>query len=160
MFIYEHSGSIIYQVMDNFPHDLSGLRAFPAMPPRSLALSWSHDLGCCHLPTFACPPGCPNCQLLLWFLLGLSHALDNPSSKFEIVPSWTTDLHMLLHATVFVSACRLLVYALLNLHLCCWMSTTTPVLVSLSPNNFSYLAWTVHHSTHVRQQSALSIILD
>jgi len=56
---------------------------------------------------------------------GLSHALDSPSSTFQIVPSRTNDLHKSLRVVEFASVCRLLMFALLN-------SVTAPVLVSLS----------------------------
>jgi hypothetical protein len=56
---------------------------------------------------------------------GLSHALDSPSSTFQIVPSRTNDLHKSLRVAEFVSVCMLLMFALLN-------SVTAPVLVSLS----------------------------
>jgi len=66
------------------------------------------------------------CQLLLRHLLSHSHALDNPSSKFQIVPSRTNDLHKPLRAAEFASVCKLPMSALLNF-------ATTPILVSLSP---------------------------
>ena len=77
-------------------------------------------------PRSACSPGCPICQLLLRQLLSHSYALDSPSSKFYIVPSQAPDLHKLLRAVEFASACRLPIPALSN-------SSTTPVLVSLCP---------------------------
>ena len=80
----------------------------------------------CHYPRSACPPGSPCCQLLLRHPLSHSHALDSPSSKFQIVPSRANDLHKLLRAVKFASACRLPMSSLPN-------SSTAPVLVSLSP---------------------------
>jgi hypothetical protein len=49
---------------------------------------------------------------------GLSYALDSSSSKFQIVPSRTNDLHKPLRAVEFASACRLPIPALPNLYLC------------------------------------------
>ena len=48
----------------------------------------------------------------------LSYALDSSSSKFQIVPSRTNDLHKPLRAVEFASACRLPIPALPNLYLC------------------------------------------
>jgi hypothetical protein len=95
-------------------------------------------------PRSACPYGIPNCQLLL----GLSYALDSPSSKFQIMPSWTNDLHKLLRAAEFSSACKLSISMLPN-------STT-----AYPPDEFSCLAWTFYCPAHVRQQSVLSISFD
>ena len=75
-------------------------------------------------PRSACPPGSPICQLLLRQLLSHSYALVSPSSKFQIVPSWTHDLHKSLCAAEFAFAYRLPTSLLSN-------SSTAPVLVSL-----------------------------
>jgi len=64
------------------------------------------DIHNCHYPCSACPPGSPFCQLLLRHLLSHSHALDSPSSKFQIVPSRAPDLHKLLRTAEFASTCR------------------------------------------------------
>jgi len=85
------------------------------------------DIHNCHYPRSACPPGSPICQLLLHHLLSHSYALDSPSSKFQIVPSQTNNLHKPLRAAEFASVCRLPMSALLNF-------ATAPVLVSLSPS--------------------------
>jgi hypothetical protein len=42
----------------------------------------------------------------------LLHALDSPSSKFQIVPSHAHDLHKLLHVAEFASAYKLPMFAL------------------------------------------------
>jgi len=84
------------------------------------------DIHNCHYQCSACPPGSPICQLLLRHLLSHSHALDSPSSKFQIVPSRTNDLHKLLRAAEFASACMLPMSSLSN-------SSTAPILVSLCP---------------------------
>jgi len=86
-------------------------------------ISWSWISITATNPHFACPPDNPNCQLLLRHLLSHSHALDSPSSKFQIVPSRAPDLHKLLRAAEFASACR---PSLPN-------SSTAPVLVNLCP---------------------------
>jgi hypothetical protein len=75
---------------------------------------------------FCVPTWQPQLPVLVAFAAGLSHALDSPSSKFQIVPSQTNDLHKLLRAAEFTSACRLPMSALSNF-------ATASVLVSLSP---------------------------
>lgn len=67
------------------------------------------------LPLSACPPGSPICQLLLRQLLSHAPALDSPSPKS--VPSRSPDLHQLLRAAEFASACRPPIPALPNSHL-------------------------------------------
>jgi len=84
------------------------------------------DIHNCHNLCSACPPGSPICQLLLRHLLNHSYALDSPSSKFQIVPSRTNDLHKPLRAAEFVSVCRLSMSSLSN-------SSITPILVNLCP---------------------------
>ena len=122
------------------------------------------DIHNCHYPRSACPPGSPICQLLLRHLLSHSHALDSPSSKFQIVPSQAPDLHKLLRAVEFASACRLLIPALPNSHLRagsqCWRCRIPrqPMFSSAyAPDEFSRLAWTFPRQAHVRRQSALPI---
>ena len=117
-------------------------------------------------PRSACPPTSPNCQFLLRQLLSLSHALDNPTSNFQIVPSRTNDLHKLLCAAEFASACRLPMSALPNSHLragcqclCCRIPRHPQFSSVYLPDEFSYLAWTIHRQAHVRQQSSLPIFL-
>jgi len=117
-------------------------------------------------PCFACPPGSPICQLLLHHLLSHSHALDNHSSKFQIVPSQAPDLHKLLRAVEFTFACRLPIPALPNSHLragyqClrCRIPRQPQFSSAYAPDEFSCLAWTFHCQANVRQQSALPIFL-
>jgi len=102
------------------PHEATTSPTFCPMIP------WSRKTMTATNPCSACPPGSPICQLLLRQLLSHSYALDNPSSKFQIVASRTHDLHKPLCAAEFASACRLLMSSLLN-------SSTAPVLVSLCP---------------------------
>jgi hypothetical protein len=82
------------------------------------------DIHNCHYPRSACPPGSPFYQLLLRHLLSHSHALDSPSSNFQIVPSRTNDLHKPLRDAEFASACKLPMSSLSN-------SATALVLVSV-----------------------------
>jgi hypothetical protein len=117
-------------------------------------------------PRSACSPGSPICQLLLRHLLSHSYALDIPSSKFSIVPSQALDLHKLLRAAEFASACRLPIPALPNSPLragcqClrCRIPRQPQFLSAYAPDEFSCLAWTFHRQANVRQQSALPIFL-
>jgi len=117
-------------------------------------------------PRSACSPGSPICQLLLRHLLSHSHALDSPSSKFSIVPSQALDLHKLLRAAEFSSACRLPIPALPSLHLragCQCLRCRIPrqplFSSAYAPDEFSCLAWTFHRQANVRQQTALPIFL-
>jgi len=89
-------------------------------------IPWSRKSITATNPRSAYPPGSPNCQFLLRQLLSHSYALDSPSSKFQIMPSQTHDLHKPLRAAEFASTCRLLMSAPSN-------SATTSILVSLSP---------------------------
>jgi hypothetical protein len=89
-------------------------------------IPWSRKTISVTNPRSACPPGSPICQLLLRQLLSHSYALDSPSSKFYIVPSWAPDLHKLLRAVEFAFACRLSMSSLSN-------SSTALVLVRLWP---------------------------
>jgi len=73
-----------------------------------------------------------------------SSIVDNPSSKFQIMPSQTHNLHKLLRAAKFTYACRLPMFVLP-------LSITTPIFVSLPFDKFSCLAWTVQCQAHVRQ---------
>jgi len=165
MFTHEHSGPIIYQVVGSFPPwslmILSGLREQPLVSPHDPMILDIHN---CHYPRSACPPGSPICQLLLRHLLSHSHALDSPSSKFQIVPSRTNDLHKPLRAAKFASVCRLSIPALSNSHLragcqClrCWIPRQPLFSSAYPPEEFSCVAWTVHRPAHVRQQSTLPI---
>jgi len=70
-------------------------------------IPWSSKSIIATNPRSACPPGSPNCQFLPRQLLSHSYALDSLSFKFQIVPSRTHDLHKLLCAAEFASACRL-----------------------------------------------------
>jgi hypothetical protein len=70
-------------------------------------IPWSRKSITATNPRYASPPGSPNCQFLPGQLLSHSHALDSSSFKFQIVPSRTHDLHKLLCAAEFASACRL-----------------------------------------------------
>ena len=124
------------------------------------------DIHNCHYPRSACPLGSLNCRLLLRHLVSHSHALDSPSSKFYIVPSRAPDLHKLLRAAEFTSACRLPIPALPNSHLravCQCLRCRIPrqplFSSAYAPDEFSCLAWTFHRQAHVRQQSALPIFL-
>lgn len=56
--------------------------------------------------------------------------------------------------------CVLPMFALPNSHLLCWMSVTAQILISLPPDEFSCLAWTIHCQAYVRQQFVLPIFLD
>jgi hypothetical protein len=108
------------------------------------------DIHNCHYPRSACPPGSPIYQLLLRHLLSHSHALDSPSSKFQIVPSRTNDLHKPLRAVEFASACRLPMSALPNSHLragcqclCCRIPRQPQFSSAYSPLT-SFAAWLGH----------------
>ena len=108
-------------------HDPAACRAILWSTPTFCSMiPWSRKTMTATNPRFACPPGSPSCQFLLHQLLSHSYALDSPSSKFQIMPSRTHDLHKSLRAVEFASACGLLMSTLLN-------SSTAPVLVSLSP---------------------------
>jgi hypothetical protein len=111
------------------------------------------DIHNCHYPRSACPPGSPNCQLLLRHLVSHSHALDSPSSKFYIMCQ--------VESTTCTSCC-----ALPNSHLragCQFLRCRIPRQPQFSsaypPDEFSCVAWTVHRQVNVRQQSALLIFL-
>jgi hypothetical protein len=126
---HEHNGPIIYQVVGSSPPwspmilvVWEHFQLCPMFSSTSPMIPWSWMPITATNPCSACPYGIPNYQLLL----GLSYALDSPSSKFQIVPSWINDLHKLLRAAEFSSACKLPISVLPN-------STTAPVLVSLSP---------------------------
>jgi len=129
-------------------------------------IPWSRKTMTATSPHFACSPGSPICQLLLRQLLSHLYALDSPSSKFSIVPSQAPDLHKLLRATEFASACRLPIPALSNSHLrascqclCCRIPRQPLFSSTYAPDEFSCMAWTFHRQAHVRQQSALPIFL-
>ena len=102
------------------PHDVATSPTFYPMIP------WSRKTMTANNPRSACPPGSPICQLLLRQLLSHSYALDSHSSKFQIVPSRTHDLHKSLRAAEFASACGLPMSSQPN-------SLTAPVLISLCP---------------------------
>ena len=111
------------------------------------------DIHNCHYPRSACPPGSPNCQLLLRHLVSHSHALDSPLSKFYIVCQ--------VEPTTCTSCC-----ALPNSHLragcqClrCRIPRQSQFSSAYAPDEFSCLAWTFHRQANVRQQSALPIFL-
>lgn len=102
-------------------HDLSGFEGISINAPtfsNTLMILEAHN---CHLPTSTYPPGNLYYQLLLRLLLGLSHALDSPPSKFQFMLSRTPDLHTL-WATEFIFVCRLPMSTLSNSYLtikCC-----------------------------------------
>jgi hypothetical protein len=129
-------------------------------------IPWSRKTITATNPCSACPPGSPICQLLLRQLLSHSYALDSSSSKFQIVPSQTHDLHKPLRVAEFASACRLPMSALSNSHLragCQCLRCRIPRQPLFSsaypPDEFSCLAWTFQRPVHVHQQSALPISL-
>jgi hypothetical protein len=112
-------------------------------------IPWSKKTMTVINPRFACPPGSPSCQFLLRQLLSHSYSLDSPSSKFQIVPSWTYDLHKPLCVAEFTSACRLLMSVLPNSHLCvgyqclcCWIPRQPLFSSTYPPDKFSYLTLT------------------
>jgi hypothetical protein len=127
------------------PHDVATSPTFYPMIP------WSRKTMTANNPRSACPPGSPICQLLLRQLLSHSYALDSLSSKFQIVPSRTHDLHKPLRAAEFASACSLPIPALPNSHLragCQCLRCRIPrqplFSSAYAPNEFSCLVWTFY----------------
>jgi hypothetical protein len=120
-------------------------------PPRFAP--WSHDLGRPWLPLthvlhahLAAPAG-SSCCVSCWVTRMSSTVLHPSFRTCQVEPMTCTS-----RCALPKSACRLPMSALPN-------SSTAPVLVSLSPDEFSCLAWTFQHPVHVRQQSVLPIFL-
>ena len=89
----------------------------------------------------------PSASSLLRQPLSHTPASDSPSPKF--VPSRSSDLHQLLRAAEFASACRLPIPALPNSHLragsqClrCRILRQPQFSSAYAPDEFSHLAWT------------------
>ena len=110
------------------------------------------DIHNCHYPRFACPPGSPNCQLLLRPLL-VSHM------------PWTVLRPRFrscqVEQTTCTSRCTLPNSHLRAGYQClrCWIPWQPQFSSAHPPDEFSCLAWTVYRLAHVCQQSAMPIFL-
>jgi len=155
MFTHEHSGPIIYQVVESSPPwspmIFSGLRATPGQPPCSAPMfpwSWISITATTHvLHVHLAAPSANSCCVICW-VIHMSWTVLRPSFRScQVKPLTCTSCCALLNSHLRVG------YQFLR----CRIPRQPLFSPAYTPNEFSCLAWTFHRQANVLQQSALPI---